>query len=407
MRAQSTRRWGEGRKILTVSTLLFVSCLNPDDIFPLHGSVSSPGQHVVLQRGQRASRDECGDDFVAFKETDADADGGYLFEIFRAQAESLSTGRRFCFRASTEYASGTSAWGVTSDIEDETTFPLLPDWDAKLHVTFGVDFYPDGGAHSSSNFSFFPVAFQQPSDFAFLPRHSVTLTDADGGVQWRQGDSVVIDGALQLQLNPLNADERITKEFGGGTLRATGSYTRASQVIDGLNADVRVRWSPTVFATSGNTLFIEGPAQIPPSRGAACDGYATCPFTDGELNAVELADSNVTLRFPAPVAASLLVIRGLVTLNPERGRDEPIDQQFVIVAANNADGGGVSTFPGVGGVLASATLNHDFDGPTIHPDGGVAEYPPTYLAIPLYPSEPVSTVHLQLGGLRVEEISVW
>lgn len=388
-----------------IAALFFCACLNPDDIFPLHGTVSAGGQHVVLQRGQRASRDDCGDDFVAFKETDADADGGYVFEIFRAQAESLSTGRPFCFRASTTYASGTSAWGVTSNIEDETTFPLLPDWHAHIVGNVDIEFYPDGGMHTTSSYDVSPIAFRAAEDFGFLDRYSVTLFGADGGVQWRQGDSVIISDTLDLNRNPLTADARVMTEFGGGTLRATGSYTRATQIIDGLNADVRTRWSPTVTAVSGDTRVIDQPAQSPPSRGATCDGYTTCPFTDGVLLPVELADGNVTLYFAQPLAASLLVVRGLVTTAPPR--EELAIPQYVAVAAKNANGDGISMISGVGGVLASAALNHDFDGPIIRHDGGVDEYPPTYLMIPLFPSEPVSSMHLQLSGLRVEEISVW
>lgn len=79
----------------------------------------------------------------------------------------------------------------------------------------------------------------------------------------------------------------------------------------------------------------------------------------------------------------------------------------VIVSAFSADGGGVGPQPGLGGLLASGTFLHDFDGAPVLRDGGTFEFPPTYLALPLTTAAPVAALRLTTSALRIEEISVW
>ena len=121
--------------------------------------METPGQHVTLARGPRATTDACGDDFVPLKETDADENGDYGFEVFRAQAQSLTTGLPFCFRVSTAYASGTKAWGVTRNVQSNLEFPLLPDWQAVPSIVRNVEWLPDGGTESSREFHVERVAY--------------------------------------------------------------------------------------------------------------------------------------------------------------------------------------------------------------------------------------------------------
>lgn len=391
-----------------VVLLVASSCLNPDDIFPLRGTVETQGQRVTLERSPRATRDDCGADFITLKETDANQQLEYGFEIFRAQAQSLTTGWPFCFRVSTTYASGTKAWGVTSDVQSGLDFPLLPDWQATPFFQGSVEWFPDGGSRSSRELAVFPrIAYQRPEDYGFIDRVAVTLTGADGVVQWRQGDTRVEDLTMAVTRTPLTADERVLNEFGGGSLRATGEYTRASRYIDGLDGELRTEWSPTVTALSGATLELVETPRTPPSRGAACEGFTGCPFTDGVLAPAEVNDGAITLHFAQPLSARLVVLRGVVTPYVGPRVDLPFDPDMVVLAAFNVDGGIVSEAPGVAGLLASATFVHDPDGPPVRRDGGVTEYPPTYLAIPVRPSEPISSLRLQMNALRVEEISVW
>lgn len=398
--------WGEGRFVAAL-VLLLTSCLNPDDIFPLKGRVETPGQRVTLERGPRATADECGEDYVSLKETDADENGDYGFEIFRAQAQSLTTGLPFCFRVTTAYASGTTAWGATRDVQADLDFPLLPDWRAQLTERENYDYLPDGGRVVLPTFFVQRIAYSSVDDVGFLDRYSVELTRADGVVQWRQGTPAIDDDPFNVEADLLTADGRVIREFDGGTLRATGSYNRATQLIDGLSGEVRVRWSPTISATSGDTLFIDGPALTPPSRGATCDGYASCPFTDGELAPAAVNASAITLRFAQPISARLVVLRGVVTPFIPQVDDEPRLRDGVVLAAFDADGGSVTSEPGFGGVLASANFTHEYDGAPRTPDGGAREYPPTYLAIPVSTSAPISSLRLTMPAVRVDEVSVW
>jgi hypothetical protein len=124
-------------------------CFNPDDIFPLKGTVTSAdpveGQVIKLLRdSKQAGFGGCSGALATdFKQTTADANGNFSFEVFRAQTQSLTNFSPFCFRVSAQFPSGSRAWSDLSGIFDETHLSPLPDWQAApQHEHDGLQFRP-------------------------------------------------------------------------------------------------------------------------------------------------------------------------------------------------------------------------------------------------------------------------
>ncbi len=117
--------------------LLLAGCLNPDDIFPVHGTVDGPGQRVTLLRGTPATvmnldqAMRC-EGLRALKELSADETGAYTFDVFRAQAQNLTTFESFCFEVHALFDSGTLARASLPRLDEEQAVPHLADWRAGL-----------------------------------------------------------------------------------------------------------------------------------------------------------------------------------------------------------------------------------------------------------------------------------
>ena len=362
------------RRALAV-LLLCASCFNPDDIFPLRGSLTSTdpigSQAIRLLRESNGFR-ACGE-YKPFKQTTADEHGDFSFEVFRAQAQKL-TGEPelFCFRAETEFPSGSTAF-VELGFVAETSLPPFPDWRAQPSLSGGV-------------LRFEPLA---PSGAA----HRVEWTTADGGLAWAANDrsSVLAGGMPDAAVQDLVLDEAVLEDF-SGTLVMSAQVTSPGERLGPLE-----RGGVTIEAVSGETLSLTG-ARVPISRGLPCPELGSpCPLTDGELTPVSVgSQSELTLQLGRPVVVSAIVLRGL-----------ELEANVAGVTLVGVDGGAfdaqlipLSGWRGLRFVAAA--------------DGGAAlslHYEPQFAIVPLKAGPPLSAVTISFpfnGGLsRISELSVF
>lgn len=262
--------------------VLLSGCFNPDDILPIRGSVEVPGQRVELLRGARC------DDLKSFKETNAGDDGAFLFEVFRAQVQSLTRYTLQCVRAQTRFSGGTRAEATIQELGLSTELPRFVDWHPRLSLDGGhVAFVPlDAGDDATA--------------------HEAVVRTADGGVSWRQAEKVI--DAAGARVEPIVIDERVLQEF-EGALTIEASYGRTNDFSS--SPDLTQRAAVTVIAADRIPFTV---LRAPPSRGAPCDELpAPCPLTDGELHELEfsyqLLRPTLTVRFTTPMTPSLVVVR--------------------------------------------------------------------------------------------------
>ncbi|MFZ5446287.1 MAG: hypothetical protein ACOZQL_40240 [Myxococcota bacterium] len=386
--------------VLGVAALV-TGCLNPDDILPVHGAVASidgvAGHTVTLSREAPTGFAPCGAPAAGkppFKQATTDADGGFVFELFRAQTQSLVTQGPYCFRFEVAFPSGSRAWSDTQGIYEPTTLPLLRDWRPNAEVG-------DGGVLR------FEPPIPLPDESAVLDgsvvntvAHQVTVLTGDGGVVWQEDDlREPLDfgprpGMVVRTRVPLMLDEVRLEDFAGtASLRA--------ELVESETLDDLPSWPVSSYVSSslaaGQRLSVAG-QRAPVSRGLPCDLGAPCPLTDGDLSVVELQQRDlVTLTLTTPTPLSTVVLRGLGTSAP------------VVAVSLLREDGGVSL---VGAQLPTSQV---FTAKTSGqlPDGGFdATFGSSlYAVVPLGDAgvEPVRQVTLQFpGGLvRAAEVSLF
>jgi hypothetical protein len=371
--------------------LLLVACLNPDDILPVTGRLASvdsvEGQAVRLLRQPRLPTfGVCdGSGLAAFKQTIADADGGYGFEVFRAQAQNLGDQASYCFRIDTAFASGGLAW---SDVQIATLTRVAPlrDWRPEPRL--------ESGALQLSPPIPLPELDPSATQVPMLEQQALLVT-ADGGVVWKASDWAQSDPALGPARQPIQVDELRLEDFSGAlTLRAhLQEYLEPDTLLGGTGT-----WSATDLR-SGQQLAFSG-SRIPLSRGWPCPEVATpCPLTDGDLAAVDLGQApSVSLDLPAATALSWLVLRGVETTSPtvavqltleDGGLSEPLLSMLPISGFEEATGGS--------GQLLE-------DGGWVQPT-----LPPAYAVIALDAGAPVRRVSVHFPGSlsRIQELSLF
>ena len=364
------------KRALVIAMFVFAGCFNPDDILPIKGSVENPGMTVKLERG-RPLFGTC-DEKKVFQETTSGDDGAFTFEVFRAQAQNLSTFESFCMRASTRYPSGTEVSSVVYQLFTGAELLPFPDWQPNL-------------TRVGDELQFVPIADADQ----FNVRHTAEVTLADGGVTWRQVDGAG-DGRGGSIRFELTGDSRVLDEF-GGELALRGSYSerRSSMLLPDAVESVGVQAKPSQTVSLSAT-------QVPLSRGVACDDLPLpCPLTDGELQRVALnGATTVMLRFPSSVTPSLLVLRDLATsLRAPTEMPDPESPSLSVVGFR-ADGG---VFP-----MGAFPLIYPAEGTVPSADGGF-EWGGRYLAIPLIAGVPIDSLRLSSddGFEGLQEVSVF
>lgn len=366
------------RKRWLASMLSLSGCFNPDDIVPIRGLVEIPGQRVELVRSRF-----CDGQWVPLKSTNAGENGAYSFEVFRAQVQTFAGGLPPCLRVQSRFASGTVAQSTIQRLELGLELPPFFDWRPSLSI--------DGGA----------LVFR-PLDAGPLPSwHQATLRASDGAIAWRQSEQVFDEHGSHLE--PLVFDERVLVEF-DSSLSIEGRY-RNREISP--TAPTLTRSESVVLLPAEGLNF--SASSSPASRGSTCDELSSpCALADGVLADVEIHFAGVpqvTMRFPAPITPTLIVVRELGVGGPP---------QFAYGDAGNAvaafhvvqfvgftsDGGEIE----IGSRKLFANPDLDFE---LLPDGSVRSASHSFV-VPV--SESNSIVGVQLRGARfrrLTEVSVY
>ncbi len=378
--------------LVGVLVVIGSGCFNPDDIFPVKGTVVSgspvEGQVVrLLRQSQQGDFGSCdAEGAPVLKQTTADAEGRYGFEVFRAQAQNLTSFGPYCFRVDADFPSGSAAWSDLN-IFSETQAPALRDWRARPRFDGGVlDYEPA-----------LPAGWLDAG--ALLDHRAQVLTD-DGGLLWQVDDRFVsLDGG-DATVEPMVLDAVRLEDF-SGTVTLVARIYEPSAGDGSLFGGGGATWPSNLRA--GEHLAVSG-RRAPVSRGLPCPDVATpCPLTDGDLSVVEVdLREGVTLELPVPVPLSAIVLRGVETGVP-----------FLAVLLTQADGGLVAPVQHLLPVSMFEALSPTSGRPSRpgRRDGGV-EAPSAgglaYSVIPLDAGVPIRRVTLRFpGGLsRVAEISL-
>ncbi|MDP3153367.1 MAG: hypothetical protein Q8N23_11885 [Archangium sp.] len=292
------------RRVLLVISWVLSACFNPDDILPVHGSLTSAdpvaGQVVRLLRDPAGAREANCAEAQPFKEATADEAGNFSFDVFRAQAVKLTAQGVFCFRVETTFASGTTVFTDLVGLSSEVTLPPFPDWRAAPSRVDGVlRFEP---------FAPLPVEERFEGDQVV---HRAEWITADGGLAWVVDDRVMALNPVTNEVAPARVpmafDDFALEDFSGSVaINARFTITEEDGPF-GSN-------STTLEARSGQTLQVAG-ARAPFSRGLECPVFGTpCYLTDGDLSAVDAGNTNgLIFAFAAPTSVSAVVLRGVET----------------------------------------------------------------------------------------------
>ena len=381
--------------------LVFSGCMNPDEIFPLHGAVTSvdpvEGQVVRLLRQIQPGGAPCqSSQGTLFKEAQADTEGTYGFEVFRVEARSLSGSDTFCFRIDASFPSGSAAWTDLGTPGAELTLAPLFDWRPGLSLDAGVlHFEPPVPWPADLE----PVLSEGRWFLGMQLTHRAQVVTEDGGVLWQADDRFqVSDGVLRVfhaKREPLVVDDVRLEDF-AGTLSLSASLFDPDQLPRGLSY---FQNKPPTGMRGGERLSLRG-NRVPVSRGLACPALATpCPLTDGDLTEVDAGMINeVPLELTRPIMLSAVVLRGA-----------EVGSGLINVVLTQEDGGVAmevaKTVPASTFTLFSNTESAP---PFIQlSDGGFASIRRGFVVIPLDAGVPISRVTLQFpaGLARIQEVS--
>lgn len=380
------------RRALLVLSLVLTACFNPDDILPVHGTLTSAdpveGQVVRLLRDPSGAREASCNEAKPFKETTADEAGHFSFDVFRAQAIKLTGQGVFCFRVETTFPSGSTVFSDIVGLNGEVTLLPFPDWRAAPSRVDGVlRFEP-----------FAPIPMEESFEGDQLVHRAQWLT-ADGGVAWVVDDRVMVFNPMTNETTPtrqpMDFDDYALEDLSGAvTLSARFTVTEASEGPFGSN-------STTLEARSGQTLQVSG-NRTPFSRGLECPPLGTpCFLTDGDLSPADAGGGQaVIFTLPAPNSVSAVVVRGAET-----------DALLMGLQLIDVDGG---TLPLVQQLLPTSLWNAGVPNFTLRPlpDGGLEFGPKAdarFVTITFDAGVPLKEVRIGFanGVQRVGEISLF
>ena len=306
------------RSISLAMMLALAGCAeSPEDLFHLHGLVSSSGaplggQRVNLGRG-RPRGTMFSSPCLSTKDVEAgttDQVGQFSFELFRAEVESpeASFGGSACLRVSTD-VDGASSW---VDVENErdtrnTDLGALAAWHPAASLTTEPS---DGGL---------VLGFEpQPPVPDCLARRVRARLAVDGGVWWEAIFELTDAGAARIDqaIPPQWLEDR------HATLHLEAAAVGSVTVTRSLSATLDLAPTgsrPARFgALTEAVLEVDGRLR-PMSRGAACPAIGSpCPLTDGDPALVFLDGGNaIGIELDAPAVVRTVAVRSLSYLATE------------------------------------------------------------------------------------------
>ncbi|MDP1822329.1 MAG: hypothetical protein Q8L48_03775 [Archangium sp.] len=379
-----------------VLSLACTGCFNPDDILAAHGRVASvdpvEGQVVRLLRYVNNQPDTFpGEEWCSLatplKETRADAEGKFGYEVFRVETRSA-----LCFRIDASFPSGSVAWSDFTFYGPETQLAPLLDWRAAPWLDAGVLHF-DPPVPWPDDLP--PLVMGNRTYVGIQLTHREQLVTTDGGIAWQADDRLQVPDAsvfpYEYAREPLVMDALRLEDFEGTLSLSAWLYDPDQEV-----ALVSSGTSPTRMR-AGERLALRG-TRVPLSRGLPCPELGTpCPLTDRELTTVDAGLINeVALNLLTPSMVSAIVIRGA-----------SIGDGLIRIVLATEDGG------------VAAELEHTVPysgfGPSPGgesfrlPDGGYAQLRLAYVVLPVDAGTPSSRVILQFpaGLARIQEVSLF
>jgi len=374
--------------------VMLAGCTNPDEILPLHGALHSSepveGQVVSLLR-KRQPRDpttpylECdSSEATSFKETTADAQGDYGFDVFRVEVQPLVGFDAFCFRVDTTFSSGARAWSDFNGIYTESRIGTFRDWRAQpsLERDGVLRFEPPR-----------PLPVDVPPMVDDAGRwhvgaelaHRVTFVTSDGGLAWDAIDRIIgEDGGLTRV--PLVLDDLRTEDFEGAVTLLAALDEREFETAYGVSSTIT---PPPVRLQADQQLTVRGPRPAF-SRGLPCPEWGTpCPLTDGELSVVDGGmRESLSFDLEPPRIVSQVVLRGA-----------ELSGKSVSVSLTEVDGGifRVESLLAQGSYVFEPT-SRDF---VVLADGNYRWFRPYFVSIALDAGTPVKRVTVRFpDGLK-------
>lgn len=282
-------------RTLIITLLVFSACANPDDIFPVTGRVESSSGidgvtiHILRQTQMGAGFGNfCHFEGVSpFAETTTDAQGAYGFEVFRAQAQSLTNFTPYCFRVRAVFPSGAESHVDLEQINDRVQVPALRDWVPNPRL-------------EGDELRFTPLLEDLGVDLRAerYVLHRSSFHIANDVTMWRADDVVIADAGtdgtdLQLARTPLSYPPEVFEDF-AGTLRLEGRIVYTGN--DDGGSLFTGSFAGSVYVTPAQSLDVGGNL-VPLNR-----GLTRQPPVIGGI-------PGVTYTFPDEQRVSTLVLR--------------------------------------------------------------------------------------------------
>ena len=293
------------RAVALLVLMTCAGCLNPDDLFPVHGRVVSnagvEGVRVELYRSRSAILD-C--DFTGLEPlmlTSTAADGTYAFEVLRAQAQSLTTFQSFCFEVRAHFDSGAESFTTIHSLDGKKEVATLYDWQPHPRFEGEVIHFEPVVPASDAGLQASVVALHRAQvvsggDVVFESYDWLASVDGDGGVPTalRLPPEALEDFSGEVKLEArIRTAQSDSELFGGGPVE---------------DAMVQTTDRLPVMGTERSLI-----------RGLPCspEGLDLCALNDGELSMAVFGGSinalpRVTLPVARPVRA--VVLRGVTAI---------------------------------------------------------------------------------------------
>jgi hypothetical protein len=314
-----------------LSLVLLLACGEPEQLLDVSDSLASiagvDAQTVSLLRGDRGADANLGcGSFEALRTLKIPLNQPFDFQVLREEAAAPSGAR--CFRVDWESSLGEHSSITFTPFDHDVALPSLSVWPGSELV--GLASSPDFLCGSSCQGFEFAAPRQDLlstlDDFAFLPPRPFAEAVDSTGVLWRSTYLLVpfneiFSGTYEADW----AEGRSGVSLRAGSVMNGVRYTRdrVGRVVT-LALEYRVTTGPLPVAAESSLSVV--------SRGASCEGFSTCPFTDGDFTPIAVDGlDHVTLDLGKLQGANVVLVRGLwfdgdlqlITVNLEGAADGP------------------------------------------------------------------------------------
>jgi hypothetical protein len=332
-------------RTLVAAVCVCCACGEPEQLLHVVGALDSAvisqdeRVKLVIERDEGATLDGCGT-FATDLTLDAGVNVFFQFDVLKAETLGPN-GTPRCFRASWGDDDTGRSQLTWVPMDHDVTLPRFTVWPLQGYLghTLFEEFTSDHVTFSQVPSSLVGNGVDEV-DAVTQPRHLIEVLDENGTVMWRaiEGDPLseltMSDPASMSWVvsSLVSEDHRVS-------LRAAGFMLGRTFALDPLGRSVELHFE---YRLVTNTLPINVPRQTPPSRGAKCDGFVTCPFTDGDFTEVATNITQLSLDLGKDVIISTVAVHGLWS---DSSYTNVLIQTAEDAAPNDFTGGPISVDP--------------------------------------------------------------